>query len=53
VVNVCWPRRRCFDQRVGDGIVVVLTGNPGLELHAGVREAVQVCPAVAITVSEA
>ena len=41
-----------FDQRDEDGIVVLLTGNPGPELHAGVREAAQICPAAAITVSE-
>jgi ferredoxin len=41
-----------FDQRDEDGIVVLLTGNPGPELHASVREAAQICPAAAITVSE-
>ena len=41
-----------FDQRDEDGIVVLLTGSPALELHAGVQEAAQICPAAAITVSE-
>jgi len=41
-----------FDQRDEDGIVVLLDENPGEELHAIVREAVSVCPGVAISVSE-
>lgn len=41
-----------FDQRDEDGIVVLLDENPGEELHTIVREAVSVCPGVAISVSE-
>jgi ferredoxin len=41
-----------FDQRDEDGVVVLLTGTPGEELHDAVREAADVCPSSAIFVSE-
>ena len=41
-----------FDQREEDGIVVLLDPEPGAELHGAVREAADVCPAAAISVSE-
>ena len=41
-----------FDQREEDGIVVLLTGEPGADRHDAVREAADVCPAAAITVHE-
>ncbi|MFD1522973.1 ferredoxin [Pseudonocardia yunnanensis] len=41
-----------FDQRDEDGIVTLLTDNPPPELHQAVRQAVAVCPALAITVVE-
>jgi ferredoxin len=41
-----------FDQRDEDGIVVLLDGQPPADLRATVREAVSVCPAGAISVSE-
>ncbi|MBB4685853.1 ferredoxin [Amycolatopsis jiangsuensis] len=37
-----------FDQREEDGIVVLLDENPPADLHEQVREAAQVCPALAI-----
>ena len=37
-----------FDQREDDGIVVLLDENPSEELHDQVREAAQICPALAI-----
>ncbi|MGH8917907.1 MAG: ferredoxin [Acidimicrobiales bacterium] len=37
-----------FDQREEDGIVVLLQENPPAELHEQVREAAQICPALAI-----
>jgi ferredoxin len=37
-----------FDQRDEDGMVVLLDGNPGPELHEAVRESAMVCPAAAI-----
>lgn len=40
-----------FDQRDEDGIVVLLDPKPGGDLHETVREAVNVCPAGAISVS--
>ena len=39
-----------FDQRDSDGIVVLLNETPPGELHDTVREAVSVCPGVAISV---
>ena len=41
-----------FDQGEDDGIVILLDPKPPAELHASVREAVSVCPAAAITLSE-
>ncbi|MFF4950488.1 ferredoxin [Streptomyces chattanoogensis] len=41
-----------FDQRDEDGIVVVLDAEPPAELHDAVREAVAICPAAAISVSD-
>jgi ferredoxin len=41
-----------FDQGEDDGIVILLDPEPPTELHASVREAVSVCPAAAITLSE-
>jgi ferredoxin len=41
-----------FDQGEDDGIVILLDPTPSAELHASVREAVSVCPATAITLSE-
>ncbi|MFF0147367.1 ferredoxin [Amycolatopsis sulphurea] len=37
-----------FDQREEDGIVLLLEENPPEELHDRVREAAQICPALAI-----
>ena len=42
-----------FDQRDEDGIVVLLTDEPGAELHPAVRDAAALCPAAAIRVVEA
>lgn len=41
-----------FDQDEETGTVVILNAEPSEPLHAGVREAAQVCPAQAITISE-
>lgn len=41
-----------FDQRDSDGVVVLLTDAPGEDLHDAVREAADVCPSAAISVSE-
>jgi len=41
-----------FDQRDEDGIVVLLDETPPEALHETVREAVSVCPGVAISVDE-
>jgi ferredoxin len=41
-----------FDQREDDGIVVLLDERPPEPLHDAVREAADVCPAVAIRLSE-
>ncbi|MFB9909619.1 ferredoxin [Allokutzneria oryzae] len=41
-----------FDQRDEDGVVVLLDAEPGEHLHAVVREAADVCPAAAISLSE-
>ncbi|MGW2381253.1 ferredoxin [Streptomyces sp. NPDC001658] len=43
---------KVFDQRDEDGIVVLLDPAPPAERLAGVREAVQLCPAAAIVVAE-
>ncbi|WP_328454012.1 ferredoxin [Amycolatopsis sp. NBC_00438] len=40
-----------FDQGEDDGIVILLDEHPAEELHATVREAANVCPATAITLS--
>ncbi|NLU75298.1 ferredoxin [Streptomyces sp. HNM0575] len=40
-----------FDQRDDDGIVVLLDAGPDAAEQAAVREAAEVCPAGAITVS--
>ncbi|WP_406641491.1 ferredoxin [Amycolatopsis sp. WGS_07] len=39
-----------FDQRDEDGIVVLLQEDPPAELHAQVKDAAQLCPALAIEV---
>ncbi|MFD5244428.1 ferredoxin [Amycolatopsis sp. NPDC058340] len=41
-----------FDQREEDGIVLLLQESPGRDSHDIVREAADVCPGAAITVSE-
>ncbi|MDT8915895.1 ferredoxin [Amycolatopsis sp. PS_44_ISF1] len=41
-----------FDQREEDGIVVLLQENPSAELHEQVREAAQICPALAIELAD-
>jgi ferredoxin len=41
-----------FDQRDEDGVAVLLQENPASELHDEVREAAQICPAVAIGLIE-
>lgn len=41
-----------FDQRDEDGIAILLEERPGEELLDGVRDAVAVCPAVAIRLVE-
>jgi ferredoxin len=43
---------KVFDQRVEDGIVVLLDATPPTELQASVREAASVCPAAAIRLDE-
>lgn len=40
-----------FDQREDDGIVELLVAGPDPGDHASVREAANVCPAAAITVT--
>lgn len=40
-----------FDQR-DDGIVVLLDENPAEELHEQVREAVRICPGLAIELKD-
>jgi ferredoxin len=42
-----------FDQREEDGIAVLLDANPAGELHADVRQAASLCPALAIMLKEA
>lgn len=41
-----------FDQRESDGVVVLLTAEPGADSHDDVREAADVCPSGAITVRD-
>jgi ferredoxin len=41
-----------FDQRENDGIVLLLDAEPPARLHDAVREAADVCPAAAISLSE-
>ena len=41
-----------FDQRDEDGIVTLLIDSPPPELYQAVRDAAEVCPALAITVLE-
>ncbi|MEK8170133.1 ferredoxin [Streptomyces sp. M19] len=41
-----------FDQRDEDGVVVLLQEHPAPELHDDVRQAAQLCPALAIEVDE-
>ena len=41
-----------FDQRDSDGVVVLLQEFPPSELHDDVRQAAQVCPALAIELAE-
>ncbi|GAA2402446.1 ferredoxin [Actinomadura vinacea] len=43
---------RVFDQREEDGIVVLLDEDPSSEQADDVRHAVEVCPALAITIEE-
>ncbi|MET8054511.1 MULTISPECIES: ferredoxin [unclassified Streptosporangium] len=40
-----------FDQRDADGIVVLLQDSPEPGLQEDVREAVRICPALAITLT--
>ncbi len=41
-----------FDQGEDDGIVLLLNAEPLAELHYAVRQAIRVCPALAITIEE-
>ncbi|MEU6563410.1 ferredoxin [Nocardia nova] len=41
-----------FDQREDDGIVEVLQESPPDRLHDDVRQAAQICPAMAIELNE-
>lgn len=41
-----------FDQRDEDGVVILLNAQPPADLHAIVREAANVCPAMAIVLNE-
>ncbi|MFG2895181.1 ferredoxin [Streptomyces sp. NPDC048248] len=41
-----------FRQSHGDGLVRLITHNPPLHHHSGVREAALTCPSGAITVDE-
>lgn len=43
---------RVFDQRDDDGTVVLLDAEPSADQHEDVRHAANVCPALAIEVSE-
>ncbi|AXB47912.1 ferredoxin [Amycolatopsis albispora] len=42
-----------FDQRDEDGVVLLLEAEPAEHLRPAVREAANVCPAAAISLSEA
>ncbi|MGC7094316.1 ferredoxin [Amycolatopsis lurida] len=42
-----------FDQRDEDGVVMLLEAEPAEHLRTAVREAADVCPAAAISLSEA
>lgn len=42
-----------FDQRDEDGVVILLVEQPEPALHPQVRMAASLCPALAITLSEA
>jgi len=44
-----WIAPKVFDQRASDGVVVLLQPHPGPEDLPWVREAVERCPARAIT----
>ena len=41
-----------FDQREGDGMVLLLTDDPEPSQMPGIREAAAVCPAAAITIHQ-
>jgi ferredoxin len=41
-----------FDQREGDGIVILLNADPPAEQWEGARQAAAVCPTLAIAVQE-
>jgi ferredoxin len=41
-----------FDQRDEDGIAILLTEIPSVELYEEVREAARICPALAIELEE-
>ncbi|MFC8076409.1 ferredoxin [Streptomyces sp. NPDC057307] len=41
-----------FDEDDNDGLVILLTDSPAPEHHAHVREAVDACPAAAISITE-
>lgn len=43
---------KVFDQRDEDGIVVLLDPEPPADLHRDVRQAADVCPAMAIDLAE-
>ena len=43
---------RVFDQRDEDGIVVLLDAEPSADQHEDVRYAANLCPALAIEVSD-
>ncbi|WP_241385512.1 ferredoxin [Rhodococcus sp. CH91] len=41
-----------FDQRDGDGVVMLLIENPASELDSSVRESADACPATAIRLAD-
>jgi ferredoxin len=41
-----------FDQRDADGVVILLQPHPAEELHENVRRAAQLCPALAIDITD-
>ena len=45
-------RRRVFDQRDDDGVVVLLVENPDPDQADGARKAAAACPALAIDIEE-